>query len=111
MQLTTETFSDVLVIHTPDELVESTAGPLLETIQQHLTQGTLQVVLQMDRSEAFDSAGLTALLDLQDLVRQHGGELCLSGLTPLGREVLRLTRLDQRLEMFDTLETAAARFR
>ena len=73
MQLSTETFGNVLVAHTPDELTEDLASAFFDALAAPLASGNRRIVLQMDRSEAYDSRGLTALLDFQDRVKQAGG--------------------------------------
>src|SRR5258708_7892688 len=73
MQLTTETFGHVMVVHTPDELTEDTATGFLDALDSVIGQGHVQLVLEMDRSEAYDSAGLNVLLDLQERVLNKGG--------------------------------------
>ena len=84
MHITTETFGSVLVVHTPDDLTEETSRPFASALEEHLKLGRSSIVLQMDRSEMFDSLGLTALLDLQDRARQAGGAVKISGLADPG---------------------------
>lgn len=111
MQITTETFGDVVVVHTPDDLMEETARLLGETIEGHLRKGSSSIVLQMDRTDSYDSIGLTTLLDLQDQARQAGGAVKISGLVDPGRKIFEVTRLDQRFDLFDSVIDAVASFR
>jgi anti-sigma B factor antagonist len=111
MQITSETFGDVVVVHTPDDLMEETSRLLTEAIEMHLRKGSSAIVLQMDRTDSYDSAGLTALVDLQDQARQAGGTVKISGLEEPGRKIFELTRLDQRFDLFDSVIDAVASFR
>lgn len=111
MQITTEIFGNVLVAHTPDELIDDTSEDFVKSLSEAINQQHYQVVLQMDRSEAIDSAGLTALLDLQDLTREQGGNLKISGLEEPGKKILEMTRLDQRIDIFDSVIDAVSSFR
>ena len=120
MQVLTESFGDVLVAHTPDELTDDPAHVFANTLRRTLdsqatesgrTPGRYKIVLQMDRSDAFDSAGLTALLDLHDALREAGGQMKLCGLTATGRKVFEITRLDRRFEVFEGLIEAVSSFR
>lgn len=111
MQITTEIFGNVLVAHTPDELTDDTSSDFVDSLTKALNEQHFQVVLQMDRSEVLDSAGLTALLDLQDLTRENGGNLKISGLEEPGTKILEMTRLDQRIDVFDSVIDAVASFR
>lgn len=111
MQLTTETFGNVLVVHTPDDLTDEIAPLFHQKLSEQIAQGKANVVLQMDRTDAFDSAGLTVLLDVQDELREHGGNLKVSGLVDPGRKIFEVTRLDQQLDLFDSVIDAVASFR
>jgi anti-anti-sigma factor len=110
MALTTETFGRVLVAHTPEELNEEAARELMNTLEGPVAHGTVCIVAQMDRTEAFDSAGLTALLDLRDELRQHGGNLKICNLTETGEKIFEMTRLDHHLDTFDSVIDAVASF-
>jgi anti-sigma B factor antagonist len=110
MQISTETFGKVLVVHTPDELTEDTVPDLLRALKEPLQSGQVKVVLQMDRSEHYDSQGLTSLVDLQDEIREAGGNLKISGLVDPGRKIFEITRLDQRFDIFESIIDAVSSF-
>ena len=110
MSITTETFGRVLVAHTPEELNEETARDVMRALETPVAGGTVNVVALMDRTESLDSAGLTALLDLRDELRQHGGNLKICNLSETGRKVFELTRLDDHLDTFDSVIDAVASF-
>jgi anti-anti-sigma factor len=110
MAITTETFGRVLVAHTPEEFHEESARELMQTLETPVSNGTVCIVAQMDRTEAFDSAGLTALLDLRDELRQHSGNLKVCSLTETGQKIFEMTRLDHHLDTFDSVIDAVASF-
>ena len=97
MQILTETFGDVLVAHTPDELTDDAAHLLANTLRRSAENGQVRIVLQMDRSDTFDSAGLNALLDLQDSLREAGGALKVCSLTEVGQKVFEIARFGRRV--------------
>lgn len=110
MQITTETFGNVLVAHTPDELTDDTAESFLQALAAPMNAGQVNLVLQMDRSDAYDSAGLSALIELQEQLRGRGGNLKISGLGDPGRKIFEITRLDRRFDLFDSLVEAVSSF-
>jgi len=110
MAITTETFGRVLVAHTPEELNDETARELMNALETPVANGTVNVVAQMDRTESLDSAGLTVLLDLRDELRQHGGNLKICDLSETGQKVFELTRLDDKLDTFESMIDAVASF-
>jgi anti-anti-sigma factor len=84
------------------------AGPLLSFLGS-LSQST--VVLDLDGCELLDSAGLTALLDSQDKLRSALGDLKIATNNPANKKILEITRLDQQLEVFDSVIDAVKSFR
>jgi anti-anti-sigma factor len=110
MQITTETFGSVLVAHTPDEMTDETLSVFLGSLERPLENGQVNVVAQMDRTELFDSTGLTGLVELHDRLLGAGGNLKICGLVDPGRKVFEVTRLDERFELFDSVIDAVSSF-
>ena len=107
MNLPTEIFGNVIVVHTPEELgaeqcdAFETHIPLLE---HH------NVVLDVDVTETIDSKGLAALLNVQDKLRDLGGEAKIATTNLTNRKIFEITRLDQQLEVFDSVVDAVKSF-
>ncbi|HEX3997285.1 MAG TPA: STAS domain-containing protein [Pirellulales bacterium] len=108
MNLPTEIFGNVAVVHTPEELGSEQIGPF-HAFLAGLSQ--VAVVLDLDGSELLDSAGLTALVDLQERLRIAQGDLKIATANPINRKILELTRLDQQLEVFESVVDAVKSFR
>lgn len=111
MQITTEIFGNVLVAHTPDELTEDNSQALKDALEKQLDQRCSNVVLQMDRSDHFDSTGLCLLMELHESLRLQGGNMVLCGLTDVGRKILEMTRLDLRIDTYDSVIDAVSSYR
>jgi anti-sigma B factor antagonist len=100
MNLPTEIFGQVVVVHSPEELsTDHAAGfeSFLRTVEPH------NVVLDMDNTELLDSAGLTAIVDAQDQLRERDGDIKIATNNASNRKILEITRLDQQLEVFDSV--------
>lgn len=107
MNLSKEIFGDVIVVHSPDELeAEQCEG--FETYFNMLEINN--VVLDLDGTESIDSQGLTALLNVQDILREHAGDLKIAANNVNNRKILELTRLDQHLEVFESVMDAVKSF-
>jgi len=107
MNLPTEIFGQVIVAHTPDELgSDQTEG--LENYLAGLERN--HVVLDLDNTEMINSRGLTSLLDGQDRLREEDGELKIATTNATNRKILEITRLDQQLEVFDSVIDAVKSF-
>jgi anti-sigma B factor antagonist len=107
MNLPTEIFGNVIVVHTPEELGADQSDALEAFIP---TLERQNVVLDLDATEAIDSIGLTALLNIQDKLRDMGGEAKVATTNLNNRKILEITRLEQQLEVFDNVVDAVKSF-
>jgi anti-sigma B factor antagonist len=108
MKLPVEVFGDTVVVHTPEELATDQADGFL-TFMSSLPQNL--VVLDLDNTENFDSAGLTAMCDLADRLRELGGDVKFATNNLMNRKILEITRLDQQFEIFESVVDAVKSFR
>lgn len=108
MNISHEVFGDVAVVHAPDELTEVQVPHLVNTFQQ---LPFTQAVLELDNTELIDSAGLTAILDIDDMLAARGGRLKIATTNAVNRKILQITRIDQRVDVFDSLVDAVKSFR
>ncbi len=107
MNLPTEIFGEVIVVHTPEELGSDHADQL----ERYLT--TLErscVVLDLDHTEMIDSAGLTVVLDAQANLRELGGDLKIASSNHINRKIFEITRLDEQLDIFESVLDAVKSF-
>jgi anti-anti-sigma factor len=107
MNLPTEVFGDVVVVHTPEEVGEDHSEKL-ESFLSTLDQS--KVVVDLDGTETIDSVGLEMLLSVQDVLRTCSGDLKISTTNKINRKLLEITRLDQQLEVFDSVVDAVKSF-
>lgn len=107
MNLPTEIFSDVIVVHTPEEL----GSDQREDFEAYLPAlERKNIVLDLDNTETLDSEGLTALLSVQDALREQGGKVKIAATNPTNRKIFEVTRLDQQLEVFESVIDAVKSF-
>lgn len=79
--------------------------------EERIEAGVLDVVLDLGGLDLADSAGLEALLDLQERLAEHGGRLRLAAAGPALRSILAVTRLDGRFEVHESVEAAGRSLR
>ena len=107
MNLPTEIFGDVVVVHTPKELGSDQA----EGFEAYLSAlERSNVVLDLDNTETLDSARLAALLTAQDNLRERQGDVKIATTNATNRKILEITRLDQQLEVFASVIDAVKSF-
>jgi anti-anti-sigma factor len=107
MNLPTEVFGDVVVVHTPDEL-STDHSKRFEDFITSLDRN--RVVLDLDNTELLDSAGLTALLNCHESLCQAGGGVRVATTSATNRKILEITRLDQQIEVFESVIDAVKSF-
>ena len=107
MNLPTEIFGDVIVVHTPREFGAEQCDGFAAYVSSLKRP---RVVLDLDATEAIDSEGLGTLLNVQDQLRDAAGEAKIATTDPSNRKILEITRLDQQLEVFDSVVEAVKSF-
>jgi len=107
MNLPTEIFGDVIVVHTPDDVNED-FGDKFSMFLMNLEQK--KVIVDLDATESFKSEGLESLLDAQDALRLQQGDLKVMTSSHVNRKILEITRLDLQLEVFDSVIDAVKSF-
>lgn len=107
MNLPTEIFGDVIVVHTPQELGADQRDGFEAYVP---TLERSNVVLDLDNTETLDSEGLTALLNVQEVLREKQGDVKIATTNSTNRKILEITRLDQQLEVFHSVIDAVKSF-
>ncbi len=86
------------------------AEQFIIAVAERSYSGQPMVVIDMSSVPLVDSAGLEALLDIQQRFRESAGSLKLAGLTQLCEDVLRVTGLSQRFETYADTNSAVRSF-
>lgn len=107
MNLPTEIFGEVIVVHIPEDLATDQSDGFesyVPSLDRH------NVVLDLDATETIDSKGLTAMLNVQNKLRDASGEVKIATTNLNNRKIFEITRLDQQLEVFDSVLDAVKSF-
>ncbi len=110
MPMVTEIYGEVAVARLEDELTEDNLGRFDAMIERPLEEGVHNLVIDMEKTEYIDNAGLESLENLRDRLEAAGGRIKYSGLGLTCRKIFEMTRLDQRLELFDNMLDAVRSF-
>lgn len=83
----------------------------LDTLLEPLLRGgQARIVFNLGQVPHIDSAGLEKLLDFQDAFERRGGELKLAAPNPLCHEILTVTGVSRRFEIFKDMPSAVGSF-
>ncbi len=110
MAIASETYGDVAVARLEDELTADNVARFENILDQSVKEGVRNFVIDMEKTEYMDNAGLEAIDELSTRLENSGGQLKFSGLGPGCRKVFELTRFDRRFDLFDSLIDAVRSF-
>jgi anti-anti-sigma factor len=91
-------------------LAEIHVGAFREEIEGCLADREFKIVLDLRQVPYADSAGLEALIDVQESLRKKGGTLKIANPNPICKDALIATRLMEQLEVFSDMEVAGRSF-
>ncbi|MFF5176461.1 STAS domain-containing protein [Micromonospora sp. NPDC000316] len=96
----------VLEVH--GELDMATSPQLRDGLQQLIDAGDHRVVVDLAGVGFMDSSALGALVMMFKRLRDVGGQLSLAAVQPAVRSVLAVTYLDRAIDIYDSVQAAAA---
>jgi len=100
----------VEVVAPTQALTAENASQLVETVQRQLSEGQPKVVLDMSAVQLLDSAGLESLLDARHFLQEKGGAIKLASLSPLCKDILRVTGIDCQFDAYRDVKLAVGSF-
>jgi len=110
MPITTETYGDVAVARLEDELTLDNVSRFETVLEQPTEEGIRNFVIDLEKTEYLDNAGLEAFDDLIVRLEKVDGQVKFSGLGPNCRKIFEMTRFDRRVDTFDSLIDAVRSF-
>ena len=111
MKLSYEDHGAVTVLTLSGELINDQCDALRRSCQERLASGIRDMVIDLEHVSLIDSAGLEALLWLMEELNGVQGQLRLVRPDANVRKILEVTRLEQRFNIHDTIESAAKSLR
>ena len=107
LNLTTRELSDCVHIELSGELDIATAPKLDDEVRRLEAEGHELIVIDLRGLEFMDSSGLRSLLAADASARELGRRVAIVRGDDRVQRVLRITRLDERLEIVDDFESLA----
>jgi anti-sigma B factor antagonist len=96
------------VVAVTGELELGTAPRLRQQVVSLVGEGRQRIVIDLSGVEFVDSLGLGVLVSALKRVRAHGGELRVAGPVPRVRALFSLTRLEEIIEVYESVDEAVA---
>ncbi len=111
MRFTEANVGNVLALVVDGPLDRESAPELLSVVDGALEADRNRFVIDLSKVSHADSGGLEVLVQIASRVFRFGGRLGLFGAGGALAEILRVTRLEQRLALFPSREEALTRVR
>ena len=111
MNMTEEKKQDVLILHLEGELMGGEdSKSFQERIYEAIREEMPQVVVDMQNVKWMNSSGLGILMAGLTTLRGSGGDLRLARVPERVRRPIEITKVDQVLQMFPSVEAAVNSF-
>jgi anti-sigma B factor antagonist len=110
MQINTRLSGSVAIVELSGELSLYNVNELKETFQKLLDEERLQLVLNLENLSYMDSSGIGVLIAHLTRLKKEGGGLRLCHLHDNVRTLLKLTKLHNLFQIFETEEEARLSF-
>jgi len=107
MKIEEKSINDILILGLSGELMggEETK-PLQERIYQTIEDNKPKVILDMKNLKWMNSSGLGIIMSCLTTLRGSDGDLYIAGASDRVKRPLEVTKLDQVIKMFDTIDEA-----
>ena len=112
MKLSPKRFADAVVVFPVGRIDQSSADTFMEALAPHLERcaaGEDRLVLDLSDLEYISSAGLRVLMLAAKQTKAQGGTLLVTGLQPLVKEILEISRFTMVLDITPSLRDALAK--
>lgn len=77
-------------------------------VQEYVSNGTKAVIVDCSEVELMNSSGLGMIVSAFSLLKKNGGVCFIAGVSDKIADLLRITRLDNVLTVFSTVDEALA---
>ncbi len=101
---------DKVILSVTGILNAHSAPALKEQIATQVSEGAIQLIINLVQADFIDSSGLAVLVSGMKKARAEGGILKLAGVQPNVMRVFELTLLDRVFSFFPDEESALASF-
>jgi len=102
----------VTVFHLQERVHLGNFSELENMAQKAYENGTRNLVIDMSRTDSMTSIGLRALVVVHKILAKsdNGRHLKIAGATTVMREIMQVTGISHFIEIYDTVDEAAASF-
>ncbi|MBN1307414.1 MAG: STAS domain-containing protein [Chitinispirillaceae bacterium] len=100
----------VVELATGGNILQESVEVLKERLYELIEDGKVRIVLNMAQSNYVSSLCLAVIVDVKNRLAQSKGDLKIANVNRLIRNLLEITNLVKKVELFDSVEEAVASF-
>ena len=108
---TTQKIGKVTVVSLQGSLELSQQEKFKETLLKQVTGDPCSLVINLKEVDFIDSTCLGALIAVARRLRERGGDVKLSNMTPEVRSIFQITRLEKVFEIFEGIDDAVSAYK
>ncbi|MCX7725653.1 MAG: STAS domain-containing protein [Chitinispirillaceae bacterium] len=102
--------NDIVEIITDGNILQEDVESLRKLFRELIKDGKIKIVLNLDKTNYVSSLCLAVIVDVKNRLSTMKGDLKLGKVNRLIRNLLEITNLIKKIEVFDTIEEALEAF-
>lgn len=110
MNFTLKEYDDVVVVEIEGNILQENVDVLKGRFYDLIDKGKTRIVLNMAKSNYVSSLCLAVIVDVKNRLALLDGDLKISNVNRLIRNLLEITNLVKKINIFETTEEAVAAF-
>ena len=110
LEINPRTIDQILILDCAGRMVSGDLHSAKEAVEQ-LVSTANAVVVNLEAVSYIDSEGLSVLVGIHSSVRNRGGKVRLAGANPVIKDVFRLAKLLDVIELHESVDQAVRAFR
>jgi anti-anti-sigma factor len=110
MNIKINTVGDISVVYINGKVLQENILPFKNKLLNLVEDGIVNIVVDLIDSDYLSSLGLATIVEIKKKVNAIGGDLKLSRINKLVRNLLEVTNLTKIIETFNDVDTAVKSF-
>ncbi len=111
MNINCTDFGDVKVVSFKGKLDVALSLSVETELDKMIDLGTKFIVIDLKDIEYLSSSGLRIFISTMRKLKDQGGRLVLSSITPMVKKIFKIVELEDLFQIYDTVEEALASFK
>lgn len=110
MEYEIQTHDDIVEVITNGNILQEDVEILRKLFRELMKEGKIKIVLNLDKTNYVSSLCLAVIVDVKNRLSTMKGDLKLGKVNRLIRNLLEITNLIKKIEVFDSIEEALESF-